>query len=248
MTGSEIKTKDAATNSILPKLLRLSMVSVCVTLLNSACSEPDPSASVPVEAGAEQSIAADADVSEVTANNADNSEDDNSEDGNASIDADSTAKNSPIIGPMDYDFQNWPTIEQRFELSDLDAMQSMFGKVEVTDENSLDYASNTAVKYRFTSGKDPYLDIIDSQDYLEFGWYYANPFDSDEEKETSTEHAKKVYKVAQALMGEEGGALVVDMLGGQIIKNRDVGGQRVALAKCEFYSCMLILEKKETVE
>ena len=112
-----------------------------------------------------------------------------------------------------------------------------------TDENSLDYASNPASKYRFMNTEAPYLDLIDSEKYLELGWYFANPTDSDKEKALSQDHAKKAYQLARQLMGDEGGKLVADMLNGQIVKNKVIGGQRVELAKCEFYSCMLIINK-----
>ena len=82
----------------------------------------------------------------------------------------------------------------------------------------------------------PYLDIIDSEKYLELGWYYANPTDSDKEKELSQDHAKKAYQLSRRLMGDEGGKMVAEMLSNQIIKNRVIGGQKVELAKCEFYS------------
>ena len=112
-----------------------------------------------------------------------------------------------------------------------------------TDKNSLDYASNPATKYRFMKTDAPYLDIIDSEKYLELGWYYANPTDSDKEKKLSQNHAKKAHKLARQLMGDEGGTMVADMLNNQITKNKVVGGQKVELAKCEFYSCMLIINK-----
>ncbi|MGO2340473.1 MAG: hypothetical protein ACTH5M_07765, partial [Psychrobacter sp.] len=66
-----------------------------------------------------------------------------------------------------------------------------------------------------------------------------------EEKELSQEHAEKAYKLARQLMGDEGGKLVSDMLNVQIIKNKTIGGQKVELAKCEFYSCMLVINKAE---
>ena len=173
-------------------------------------------------------------------------------DGNTETDADattdeaSTADESGVVEgtPVRYDIASWQTeTGGGIGIDDLDAMQSVFGKVTTTDENSLDYASNTAVKYRFMEGDAPYLDIIDSQEYLEFGWYFANPGDSDAEKDTSISHAKKVYTVAGELMGKDGQKLVENMLNDQIIKNEQVGGQQVELAKCEFYSCMLILKK-----
>lgn len=128
-------------------------------------------------------------------------------------------------------------------VDDIDKIKSTFGKVLSTDEKSLDYASNPATKYRFMDTDAPYLDIVDSSKYLELGWYYANPSDSDKEKEVSRNHAKKAYKLGRQLMGEEGGKVMADILAGQIVKNKKVGGQKIELAKCEFYSCMLVLNK-----
>ena len=146
--------------------------------------------------------------------------------------------------PVSYDLSTWSkeTVEP-IKIDELDTINATFGKVISTDENSLDYASNSATKYRFMDTKAPYLDVIDSQKYLELGWYFANPTDSDKEKEQSKSHAKKAYKVSRQLMGEDGGKVLADMLNGQIIKNQTVGGQKIELAKCEFYSCMLILNK-----
>ncbi|KTF07376.1 hypothetical protein MGSAQ_001128, partial [marine sediment metagenome] len=56
-------------------------------------------------------------------------------------------------------------------------------------------------------------------------------------------HAKKAYQLSRQLMGDEGGKMVAEMLSNQIIKNRVMGGQKVELAKCEFYSCMLVINK-----
>ena len=146
--------------------------------------------------------------------------------------------------PVKYDLATWSKDKVKpVEIEALDTINATFGKVVSTDENSLDYASNPATKYRFMSTKSPYLDVIDSQKYLELGWYFANPTDSDEEKAQSKSHAKKAYRVSRQLMGEEGGKVLADMLNGQIIKNQTVAGQKIELAKCEFYSCMLILSK-----
>jgi len=146
--------------------------------------------------------------------------------------------------PVSYDMSAWSSEKVKpLKIDDLDAIQATFGKVVSTDENSLDYASNPASKFRFMKADEPYLDLIDSEKYLELGWYYANPTDSDEEKELSKAHAKKSYKLARQLMGDEGGKVLTDILNGQIIKNKTIGGQKIELAKCEFYSCMLVLNK-----
>ena len=146
--------------------------------------------------------------------------------------------------PVSYDVSAWSKGSvEALNLGEVDKIKATFGKVLSTDENSLDYASNPATKYRFMATDAPYLDLIDSNKYLEMGWYFANPTDTDKEKEISRAHAKKTYRLARQLMGDEGGKVIADMLAGQIIKNKTVGGQKIELAKCEFYSCMLVLNK-----
>ncbi len=148
--------------------------------------------------------------------------------------------------PVSYNVGSWGSESVKpVSINELGDIQATFGSVVTTDENSLDYASNPATKYRFMKADAPYLDVIDSQKYLELGWYYANPTDSDKEKELSAAHAKKSYKLARQLMGDEGGQVISDMLNGQIIKNQTTGGQKIELAKCEFYSCMIIFNKLE---
>lgn len=146
--------------------------------------------------------------------------------------------------PISYDVSSWSSeAVTPAAITDLDAINAALGKVASTETNSLDYASNIATKYRFMNNEAPYLDLIDSEKYLEIGWYYANPSDSDKEKEISKSHAKHAYTLARKLMGEDGGRAVADILGGQVIKNKVIGGQNIELAKCEFYSCMMILNK-----
>lgn len=149
--------------------------------------------------------------------------------------------------PVRYNVESWNKDKvESISINDVDKLKDKLGKVVTTDDNSLDYASNIATKYRFMKDDGVYLDLIDSPKYLELGWYYANPTDNDAEKATSISHAQKAYTFARQLMGDEGGKVVADMLGGQIIKSKDVGKYRVELAKCEFYSCMLILAKPST--
>lgn len=146
--------------------------------------------------------------------------------------------------PVQYNVASWSGKKvDKIKMNDLETIQSGLGKVVSTDKNSLDYASNPATKYRFMADDAAYLDLIDSQKYLELGWYYANPTDTDAEKDVSISHAKKAHQFARELMGDEGGKVVADMLSGQILKNTTVGGQKIELAKCEFYSCMLVLAK-----
>lgn len=146
--------------------------------------------------------------------------------------------------PVSYDVASWDKDSaDPIDIKEFDKIKAAFGKVLSSDENSLDYASNPATKYRYMDTDAPYLDIIDSTKYLELGWYYANPNDTDKEKDISRAHAKKAYQLGRQLMGDDGGKVIAEMLNGQIIKNKAVNGQKIELAKCEFYSCMLILNK-----
>lgn len=211
----------------------LTSIGLATCLLVTGCAKTDQNATPvdnSIEGKASKKALADNDV--VASQGAD------SKGGESKIDT------KPEGKPVSYDIQNWKAAkDQNLTLQDVEGLKQQFGKVTVTDKKSLDYTSNMAVKYRFMEGDQPYLDIIDSQDYVELGWYYANPDDSDSEKKISVDHAKKVYKVMTGLMGEEGSELVKSILSGKIIKNKMVGDKKVELAKCEFYSCMIIMNK-----
>lgn len=214
-------------NKSLQTLMVSTIMAVGVSL--SACNSNTESDTAAKEAGADNSEQTTAATSKAENPNA-----------NADLDGATAAQGTPVK----YDIASWGTAKvTSLSIDELKKIQSAFGKVVSTDENSLDYASNPASKYRFMQDDAPYLDLIDSEKYLELGWYFANPTDSDKEKEISQNHAKKAYQLARQLMGDEGGKLVADMLGGQIAKNKTIGGQKVELAKCEFYSCMLVINK-----
>lgn len=214
-------------NKSLQTLMVSAIMAVGVSL--SACNSNTESDTAAKEAGADNSEQTAAETSKAENPNA-----------NADLDGATAAQGTPVK----YDIASWGTAKvTSLSIDELKKIQSAFGKVVSTDENSLDYASNPASKYRFMQDNAPYLDLIDSEKYLELGWYFANPTDSDKEKEISQNHAKKAYQLARQLMGDEGGKLVADMLGGQIAKNKTIGGQKVELAKCEFYSCMLVINK-----
>lgn len=148
--------------------------------------------------------------------------------------------------PVVYPFETWQTTPapKPMGIDDIERINQQLGKVLRTDPKSLDYASNIATKYSFAGETAPYLDTIDSPSYLELGWYYANPTDSDNEKNISQDYAAKANQLARAWFGEQAGnTLIKEMLTGSIIQNRTLNGKVIELAKCEFYSCMLIIKK-----
>lgn len=146
--------------------------------------------------------------------------------------------------PMVYPISTWQQQKsQKIALTDIDAIKKILGKLERTDNNSLDYKGNLAKKYSFQPESSPYLDLIDSEKYLELGWYYANSTDNETEKQISIEHAGKIYQIAQGLFEKSGETLVADMLNGKVVKEQTFDDKFIELAKCEFFSCMLIIKK-----
>lgn len=148
---------------------------------------------------------------------------------------------------INYDMPSWDSAQvKHIALNDITAIHSVLGKPKSTDEDSLDFDSNPANKYRYMPENEPYLDIVNSANYLEIDWYHANANDTNSEKQASINHAKKAHLLARHLMGKDGGNLIKQMLSGQTIKDRHIGGVSVALAKCQFYSCMLVLNKQNS--
>ncbi len=147
----------------------------------------------------------------------------------------------------DYDVESWNKDKiSPLNIHTVAENPEALAKIISIDENSLDFASDSAIKYRFTTNDTPYLDMVNSNNYLEIGWQFANTEDNANVKKISARHARKAYRFARQLMGDEGGQVVLDMLSGKVIKNKQVNGINIALAKCEFYSCMLVMEKPKS--
>ncbi|WP_296402792.1 hypothetical protein [Psychrobacter sp.] len=234
MIFSKFQNSSQLFNTTGAMISKISTIGLVTCLLITGCSKADQSSKatdITAEEQASQQAVSNNDA--IANNNADEK-----------VEPSTSTDKKPEGKPVSYDVHNWKaTKAHSMTLENLDALKAEFGNVTVTDKKSLDYASNLAVKYRFMKGDQPYLDIIDSKDYLELGWYFANPNDSDSEKKISVDHAKKVFKVMTGLMGNEGKDLVQNILTGKIIKNQVIDGKKVELAKCEFYSCMIIMNK-----
>ncbi len=153
------------------------------------------------------------------------------------------------LGSISYDVDSWNNSQvEPLELANFINNPELIAPVISLDENSLDFASHKATKYRFMANDAPYFDMVNSRDYLEIGWHFANINDSDEVKQASVNHAKKAYKFARQLMGEEGGQLVADILTGHVLQEKAVNKIFIAVAKCEFYSCMIVIEKNKVIQ
>ena len=72
--------------------------------------------------------------------------------------------------PVKYDVASWSnSSDKSVSIHELDKIKPAYGKVVSNDENSLDYTNNPTTKYRFMDTDAPYLDLIDSEKYLELG-------------------------------------------------------------------------------
>ncbi len=147
----------------------------------------------------------------------------------------------------DYDVESWNKDKiTPLNIHTVAENPEALAKIISIDEDSLDFASDSAIKYRFTTNDTPYLDMVNSNNYLEIGWQFANAENTASVKKISASHARKAYRFARQLMSDEGGQVVIDMLSGKVIKDKQVNDIKIALAKCEFYSCMLVMEKPKS--
>lgn len=130
-------------------------------------------------------------------------------------------------------------------INNLTDILSELGQLQKVDKNSLDYDGNYAKKYRFADLVQPaYLDVIDSKNYFELQWYYANKKDTLKEQQTSIKNAKTAFNLAKKIMPTKGGMLIKRMLTGQRIQQTVLNGQKVVLAECALNRCSLVIQKK----
>lgn len=151
--------------------------------------------------------------------------------------------------PVNYPFMRWQAQPvTKLTLTDINAINQrisqQFGKAPKTDTTSLDFNSNLATQYQFANPATPYFDVIDSAKFVEIAWYYPNTNDHIREQQLGINYAGYVYQLARGWLGSrEGGKLVEHMLMGQTVRNQTINGVGIAIAKCEFFSCMLVLKK-----
>ncbi len=154
--------------------------------------------------------------------------------------------------PVSYPFHQWQqTPINPIKVKDINAVNqfltAQFGKkpnLPTVDTRSLDYSGNLATQYRYTLATAPYFEVIDSPKYIELGWYYASASDHVKEKQLAISYAANAYQLARAWLGNQAGATLVEsMLAGDTINNQTINGMNIAIARCEAFSCMLVLKK-----
>ena len=82
-----------------------------------------------------------------------------------------------------------------------------------------------------------------SDELFELTWYYAHPKDSDAIKQASYAHAQKAYALATALYGNDGKAVLEQMLTEQMVGAELLQKHGILKAECANYTCQLIMKK-----
>lgn len=143
-----------------------------------------------------------------------------------------------------YDVANWqpnPAINEtgqdRFERA-----KTLIAPT-ATKSDALDFHGAMADKYSYTSGHEPPLYVIESDKLFELAWYYAHPKDSDTIKQASHAHAKKAHALATALYGDDGKAVLEQMLTEQMVGAELLQRHGILKAECANYTCQLIMRK-----
>ncbi len=129
------------------------------------------------------------------------------------------------------------------DIDDVASIKAVLGEIKSTDKQMLDYQSNPAKLYRYMKDEEPYLDLINSDELIEFDWYFALPENTENERITSVKHAQNMHGLVRQLLGINGGVLVKDMLAGKVKQNVTIGGQQVMVAKCHLNRCLLVIKK-----
>lgn len=149
-----------------------------------------------------------------------------------------------VYDPVVYDVEKWASTSRQ----PMNAKQLLEALgTTATQEDSLDYYGNHAIKYRFSARHEPPLYVLESDKVLEIAWYYAAPKDNDDQKNTSLDYAKRIYALMGAYGGEVGENLVKSMLQNpnRLYTAEDESNKviDVIVADCTNYQCHIILQK-----
>lgn len=143
-----------------------------------------------------------------------------------------------------YDVANWQARPIMTEMGqDRFERAKTFIAQTATKSDALDFHGVMADKYSHTSAHEPPLYVIESDELFELTWYYAHPKDSDAIKQASYAHAQKAYALATALYGNDGKAVLENMLAEQEIKTELLQTHGILKAECVNYTCQLIMKK-----
>lgn len=149
-----------------------------------------------------------------------------------------------VYDPVVYDVEKWASTPRQ-PMNTKQLLETL--GTTATQEDSLDYYGNHAIKYRFSARHEPPLYASESDRVIEIAWYYAAPKDSEDQKRTSLEYAKRIYSLMGARDGDQGENLVKTILQNP---NKPYStfntGERITdviVADCMNYQCRIIFQK-----
>lgn len=116
------------------------------------------------------------------------------------------------------------------------ALLSVFGGA-ATKETALDFAGNTAVRYRYHTLSEPPLYVVDSKDFFEVAWYYS--YDYPEDTSITITHAKTAYALSHQVLGSQATPLFAALLAQQP-PTLPTG---VVHAECQVHLCQVVFDK-----
>lgn len=116
------------------------------------------------------------------------------------------------------------------------ALLSVFGGA-ATKETALDFAGNTAVRYRYHTLSEPPLYVVDSKDFFEVAWYYS--YDYPEDTSITITHAKIAYALSHQILGSQ----ATTLMGRLLTKQSASLPAGVVHAECQAHLCQMVFEK-----
>lgn len=158
--------------------------------------------------------------------------------------------NSPkVYTPVNYPVDGWQAQAKLVRPFADDGLLIKLVGAAATRHEGLDVNGSIASLYRFHSTYEAPIYVIDSDEFFELSWYYADPKDSDDDKKASLHYAQKAYGVATAILGETEGKILLDNTLNQNVINAASTQAKlptgVYVAHCQDYLCRLVFVKAE---
>lgn len=149
-----------------------------------------------------------------------------------------TPKTVTPLPPPTYEVQTWQPLAKKAKPFADDSLLATLGNT-ATKEAGLDFIGNTANVYRYHTRATPPLYVVESDDFFEVSWYFANADDKDDDKILSQNYAKTAHALSSQLIGDQATPLFGAMLTEQL-PTKPAG---VANAKCQHKLCQIVFEK-----
>ena len=140
-----------------------------------------------------------------------------------------------VYEPVVYDTATWQKAADTS--SDIEELKAQLGSTATTEE-ALDFHGKRATRYRFSTPYEPPFYLIESENFLEVVWYYAEAT-----KAQSLDFAKRAYRMMSMLDQNTGAHVVHQILHGIAMGSQRIGAFNLEQADCQDYRCQIVLHK-----